>query len=234
MKVAIVEDEASYAQQLHDFILRFQTEFQKTLDVRCYPNGILFLDEFRGQYDIILLDISMPGIDGMETAHRIRKIDSEVVILFVTNLAQYAIRGYEVDASDYILKPVTYFAFSQRLNRAISRVTRSTSRSIIINHKTGSQKLKLDSIYYIESVGHDLVYHTSRGNYTASGTIKDVESELITYHFFRCNKGLLVSLQHVDGIIDGCAVVNGDRLQISRPRKNAFMDALANYIGGVI
>lgn len=234
MKIAIVEDEAGYAQQLQDYILRFQAEFQKILEVRHYPNGFLFLEEFKGQYDIILLDISMPGIDGMETAHRIRKIDGEVVILFVTNLAQYAIRGYEVDASDYILKPVTYFAFSQRLNRAISRVPVRTSRSIIINHKMGTQKIKLDSIYYIESVGHDLVYHTSGGDYTSSGAIKDVELELSVYHFFRCNKGLLVSLQHVDGIVDGCAVVNGKYLQISRPRKNAFMDALANYIGGAI
>lgn len=234
MKIAIVEDDIKCMQQLQDYILKFQGDFQRKLETTHFSNGILFLNQFKGQYDIILLDISMPGIDGLETAHRIRKIDSDVVIIFITNLSQYAIRGYEVDATDYILKPVSYFAFSQRLNRAISRIPICASRSIIINHKTGTQKIKLDSIYYIESVCHDLIYHTMQGEYISVGTMKDVEAELSAYHFFRCNKGLLVSLLHVDGVTDGCAIVNGKHLPISRPRKNGFMDALANYIGGTI
>ena len=126
MRIAIVEDEQACADTLQKYLQQYGQEFSQELDVTQYENGAVFLREFRSQFDIILLDISMPVMDGMETARQIRKIDSDVVLLFVTSLSQYAIRGYEVNAMDYILKPVSYFAFSQRLNRAMARVKRST------------------------------------------------------------------------------------------------------------
>ncbi|MBO5968764.1 MAG: response regulator transcription factor, partial [Clostridia bacterium] len=110
MRIAIVEDEAVYQQQLREYLAKYQEEFGCTLQVSVYDSGINFVHNFSSQFDIILLDVAMPYIDGIETARRIREIDSEVVILFVTNQAQHAIRGYEVDALDYILKPISYFA----------------------------------------------------------------------------------------------------------------------------
>ena len=112
MRIAIVEDEQACADTLQKYLQQYGQEFSQELDVTQYENGAVFLWEFRSQFDIILLDISMPVMDEMETARQIRKIDSDVVLLFVTSLSQYAIRGYEVNAMDYILKPVSYFAFS--------------------------------------------------------------------------------------------------------------------------
>ena len=107
MRVAIVEDEARYMEQLREYLRRFQREFARNLEVSCYDNGMSFIHSFRSQFDIILLDVAMPYVDGFETAQKIREQDAEVVILFVTNQAQHAIRGYEVDAMDYILKPIS-------------------------------------------------------------------------------------------------------------------------------
>ena len=232
MHIAIVEDEASIFAQFREYITRFSKESGKAIDLTHYCNGIEFLSHFRGQFDIILLDIVMPGIDGMETAKRIRQADSQVMILFITNMAQYAIRGYEVDAMDYILKPVSYFVFSQRLGRAISRLDRQGKHYLMITCKTGGRKLEIESIYYVESQGHNLIYHTADGDYTVPGTIKNAEEKLLPFHFFRCNKGFLVSLAHVDAIDEGCALAGGDRVLISRARKNGFMEALTDYIGG--
>lgn len=234
MHIAIVEDETAVAEQFQEYIARFSAQRGETIALTRYSNGIEFLKAFRGQFDIILLDILMPGIDGMETARRLRQTDPQVMLLFVTNMAQYAIRGYEVDAMDYILKPVNYFVFSQRLDRAIQRLDRQGKHYLMVTCKNGGRKIAVESIRYVESQGHNLLYHTDDGVFTVPGTMKNAEEKLLPFHFFRCNKGYLVSLARVDGISDGCALVAGEQLLISRARKNAFLDALTEYIGGVM
>lgn len=231
MRIAIVEDDAAYTQELKGYLARLEKELDRDMEVFSYPSGLAFLKNFKGQFDILLLDISMPYLDGMETARRVRETDREVLILFITNLAQYAIKGYEVDALDYIVKPVNYFAFSQRMMRAISRISDREAAYLAINQKTGIRKLDIRGIYYVESLNHNLTFHTRDGDYTVFGSLKDMEERLAEHHFIRCNKGYLVSLRHVDRIEDGCAVVQGTPLLISRNRRNSFLEALANYFG---
>ena len=182
------------------------------------------------QFDIILRDIEMKFMDGMSAAEAIRNIDKEVVIIFITHTPQYAIRGYEVEALDYIIKPVSYFAFSQRLARAITRMKKREQKSVIISVKGGVVRLAANTIYYIESQGHDLIYHTSRGEYVTSGTMKDSEETLKSLHFFRGSKWYLINLALVEGLEDGAArMKDGKLVSLSRGRKKEFMAALAQY-----
>ena len=102
----------------------------------------------------------------------------------------------------------------------------------MLNMKSGPRKLKIRDICYVESSAHNLIYHTLEGEYTILGSLKDAEEKLAAHHVLRCNKGYLVSLRHVDNVQDGCVVVNGQRLLISRPRKTAFMEALTDFLGG--
>lgn len=234
MRIAVVDDEDGSAGKLREYLQRYEKEFGQKIETQRFSDGFSFLNGFKGQFDVILLDVSMPGMDGMETAKRIRRTDPDVVILFITNMAQYAIRGYEVDALDYILKPVSYFAFSQRLNRAVSRIKSRTGNYLVLTVRSGTYKLDVDSIYYVESQGHNLIFHTETGEFTISGTMKEIEEKLLKFHFFRCNKGYLVALRHVDSIQDGSVIVHGAPLLISRPRKNEFMEALTNFVGGAV
>lgn len=232
IRIAIVEDDSRCSRQMCEYLNTFQKENGQKLMVTAYPHGRAFLEDFHSQFDLILMDIEMPHMDGMTTAERIRQSDLAVVIIFVTNMAQYAIRGYEVAALDYILKPISYFDFSQRLNRAIGRIRRSEKYYIVISVKGGTRRLDVDEICYVESQRHNLIFHTAHESYQTAGTMKDIEEKLTPRNFFRCNKGYLVSLAHVEAIIDGCAIVNGKQLLISRTRKTEFLDALADYIGG--
>ena len=234
IRIAIVEDEASYAQQLTEYLRRYERESSQSLDLKRFTDGDEIVEGYKAQFDIILLDIQMRFMDGMTAAEEIRKVDPEVVIIFITNMAQYAIRGYAVDALDYVLKPVSYFAFTQRLDRAITRMKKRQARFLTVPVRGGAQKLNVSQIYYIESQGHSLVYHTAAGTFTATGAMKDAEEKLGGLHFFRGNKGYLINLEHVDGVSDSCALVRGEKLLLSRPRKNAFLEALADYMGEVV
>lgn len=234
IKIAIVEDEQLYAKQLHEYLRKYEKENGEAIEVTIYSDGDQIVEKYQSQYDIILMDIEMKFMDGMSAAEEIRKIDTEVVIIFITNMTQYAIRGYAVDALDYVLKPVSYFALSQRLNRAIGRMRKRESKMIMVNMKCGIVRLNIANIYYIESQGHTLILHTILGDYETSGTMKEMESKLLGMNFCRGNKGYLINLQHVDGISDGCAIVKDEKLILSRARKKEFMEALTKYWGEVI
>lgn len=234
IKIAIVEDEQLYAKQLHEYLRKYEKENGEVIEVTIYSDGDQIVEKYQSQYDIILMGIEMKFMDGMSAAEEIRKIDTEVVIIFITNMTQYAIRGYAVDALDYVLKPVSYFALSQRLNRAIGRMRKRESKMIMVNMKGGIVRLNIANIYYIESQGHTLILHTILGDYETSGTMKEMESKLLGMNFCRGNKGYLINLQHVDGISDGCAIVKDEKLILSRARKKEFMEALTKYWGEVI
>jgi len=135
---------------------------------------------------------------------------------------------------DYVLKPISYFAFSQRLNRAIGRIKKRISKTISINIKGGTVRLDVANITYVESQGHTLIFHTTGAEYEASGTMKELEKDLESLNFYRANKGYLINLAHVDGIKDACAVVRGEALLISRSRKKDFMEMLTRYWGEVM
>lgn len=230
IRIAIVEDDLSYSNDLRNYLHKYESETNEKFEIATFTDGNEIVDGYHSQFDIILMDIEMKFMDGMSAAEAIRNIDKEVVIIFITHTPQYAIRGYEVEALDYIIKPVSYFAFSQRLARAITRMKKREQKSVIISVKGGVVRLAANTIYYIESQGHDLIYHTSRGEYVTSGTMKDSEETLKSLHFFRGSKWYLINLALVEGLEDGAARMKDRKLvSLSRGRKKEFMAALAQY-----
>lgn len=235
IKIAIVEDDINYSSQLTEYLGRYEADFGERFDISTYFDGDAIVEDYHSQFDIILMDVEMRFMDGMSAAEEIRRSDKEVVIIFITNMPQYAIRGYAVEALDYILKPVSYFAFSQRLSRAISRMKKREQRSVIIPVKGGTVRVEASSIQYIESQGHSIIYHTTGGDYVSSGTMKDSEEALRELHFFRGSKWYLINLQHVEGLDDDIAKLKGGKtVALSRGRKKEFMEALAQYWGEVM
>ena len=123
-----------------------------------------------------------------------------------------------------------YYAFSKTLERALSRIRRTEAKYIVISNRNSTHKVNQKTIYYVEITGHSLVYHTSNGDFTAIGTMKEVEEELSGDSFFRCNKCFLVNLAHVNGIEKDDAIVAGTPVQISRSRKKPFLEAMNTYM----
>ena len=227
------EDDKTYAAQLKEYLVRYGTEKNQKISVALFPDGEDIVTDYSAEFDIILMDVEMTFMDGMTTAERIREKDNEVVIIFITNMPQYAIQGYKVDALDYVLKPISYFAFSQRIDRALTRVKKKEATYITVAQKGGKKKLNVDKICYVEVRDHDLIYHSTKGDIVTKSSMKEAEDTLGGTKFFRCNRCYLVNLEYVEDFRGNDVTVASDVIQVSRARKKAFMDALNDYMNEV-
>ena len=232
IRIAIVEDEAAVRQQLEGYVQRYTRQYGTAFEIQMFNDGVDILDEYRPVYDLILLDVEMKHLDGMETAQRIRALDPDVMIVFITNMAQYAIKGYAVGALDYVLKPVPYFAFSQQLQKAEAQLRRRARHYLAVPVEGGLRRLDTARIYYLESEGHKVHFYTEEGDFTAPGALKALEEKLAERPFARCNSGYLVNLAQVQAVQQNTVQVGPYELQISRPKRKSFLAALTDYIGG--
>lgn len=234
MNIAVVDDRQEIRDQLCGYIERYANENRLNLHVTPFADGAQIADPYRGGFDIIFLDIEMPLLGGMTAAERIRAADPDVVLVFVTNLAQYAIRGYEVEAFDFVLKPAEYYSFSVKLERAVRRVQSRRGRQLALQTSGGLQLVDSDKILYLETRDRMLHYHTEDGVYSVRGSLQKAETELAGAHFARCNQCYLVNLKYVRGADNDFVQVGGERLEISRRQRSAFLAAVAEYVGGVL
>ncbi len=233
-KIAVVEDNDAMRAQLCGFIAQYAQESGHQLDVTAFSDGAQLVEPYRPGFDIIFLDIEMPKLGGMPTAERIRRQDPDVVLVFVTNMAQYAIRGYEVDALDFVLKPVNYYQFSTKLARALQRVQRRKGGQIALQTAGGVQLLNTEDIYWLETRDRMLHYHTSTGVWSVRSSLQNAEKQLAPYHFAKCNQCYLVNLRYVRAVQNDMVQVGEDRLEISRRQRAAFLAAVAAYVGGAM
>jgi DNA-binding LytR/AlgR family response regulator len=232
IRIALVEDEDIYVSSFKDMLSRYEKSRETTVDLTVFTDGSEIVKNYSASFDIIFLDIKMKEMDGMTAAREIRRMDTEVVIVFITNLIQYAIKGYEVDALDYMVKPVSYFAFSQKLDRAVLRIRHRNDTYISVQYENSLRKIRLNDIYYIESQGHIQTFHTIDGEIKIRDKMDDIEKRLQAQDFYRSNKGYLVNMKYVTGVENGYCLIKGERLIISRNRKKSFMDALTKYMSG--
>jgi DNA-binding LytR/AlgR family response regulator len=232
IQIAIVEDEQQMRCHLADYVKRYEAQSNERFNVSLFSDGAEIVYEYKASYDIIFMDIQMDHMDGFSAAKRIREMDADVILIFITNMANYAIRGYSVKAMDFVLKPVSYFVFSQQLQKAVSQVKMRTQSYLALPIEDGMIRLNVSEVLYIESLNHRLIIHSKDAEYAISGTLKGIEQKLERQHFFRCNNCYLVNMAHVKTIRQKIVSVGGCELQISRPRKKAFMNALTDYIGG--
>lgn len=231
MRIAIVDDEQGCYEQLVKYIHRYEAEKEEKFTITYFKDGDEIAGGYKAEYDVILMDVDMQFMNGINAAIEIRKWDTEVIIIFITNMPQFALQGYAVEAMDYLIKPVRYDAFCWLLDRAVNKIYRRKETYIAIPIKGGVQKLKVSDIKYVESHGHMLTYHTAQTNFESYGTIKEAADKLEPLHFCRGNKGYLINLAHVSGMQNGCAVIDNEQLSISRAKRQEFMEKLVSYIG---
>ena len=234
LKICVLEDEAAQMERMKAYLQKFQSEhadFEYVLDA--YKNAFDLLEHYKRDVDLLFLDIRVPDMSGMEVAHRIREADQNVMIIFVTNLTQYAIEGYSVNAFDYILKPLAYNSFSSKLESELRMLSyRSSYITLDLRTRDGGRRVSADYITYIEISNHDIIVHVGAEQIRQWGTLSKLEAQLREAHFVRCSSSYLVNLKYVHKVRGDQLLVGGDTLSISRPRRKEFLNALAQYKGG--
>lgn len=228
IRIAIVEDDATFRETLTGYLRRMEKEGagEYKFSIDCYQDGLSFLDSYRSDYQIVLMDIEMPYMDGMKAAQKLRELDDTVCLIFITNMAQYVFKGYEVNAMDFILKPVTYETFSFKMEKAVTAAGRFGRQEKLLKTENGYARIDVSDIYYIEVVQHKLLYRTIRGEFEVWGIMAKAEEEFSPLGFARCNVSYLVNLRHVTEVHSDYVTVGGNALKISRSYKKNFMQSM--------
>lgn len=233
IRIGIVEDDPHGIERLLSHLDRFQREHGERFHIGAFSDGADILSEYRPDWDVLFLDIQMARVDGMTAARRIREVDSQVIVVFVTSSPHYAVSGYEVDALSYLLKPLAYASFEQEMQRIVVRLQQRPGREVLFTSVDGAHhRVAADDIRYIETVRHRIQIHTLDADYAVASSLKAFEEELADTGFIRCNSGILVNLRHVTGVErTECRIRGGGSLPLSRPRRREFLEALTEYIG---
>lgn len=230
--VAIVEDEMRAGAILEECLRRYTLETGEDFLVNRFTDALSFLEGCSRAYQLVFMDIEMPGLSGMEAARRLRARDDGVQIVFVTNMAQYAVSGYEVSALDFIVKPVKYSSFYLKMNRIMRYLRAKSGRQITVKKDKALLRFELRKLLYVEVRGHCLEYHTQEGIIEARGKLSELEKELNGEHFARCNQCYLVNLACVKAVHGLIVTVGKEELRMSRSKRSDFLNRLTDYLGG--
>lgn len=233
MRIAIVDDVRSDAGLLQSYLRRSQEDGIGEWEIMLYSCGEDFLARYQPMFDLVILDIDMPGLNGVDIARRIRAMGDNVVLMFVTNMPQYALQGYAVDAVDYLIKPVSYEEFSLKLKKAQRYIRLNQSTQLTLRTADGVALVQSDQLLYVESSLHYLTYHTLDGDYRVRGSLSQAEAELPPSLFARCGGSFLVNLRHVRGVDKQDVLVGEERVKLSRGKRLEFMEKFSKYLGGM-
>lgn len=232
LRIAVVDDEQEQRTLLENCLHRYEQENGVHFAISLFADAQEFLRQDPGGFDIVLLDIQMPGLDGMTVARQLREQNRQLVLIFITNMAQFAIEGYAVDAMDFILKPVSYYRLAASLTKARGRLQTEQGIPLVLHTKDGTYHLDSARIQYIEMLNHHTIFHTEDGIFDTTGSLRKLEEQLSGQHFARCNNGYLINLRYVRGVEGSDVVVGEERLLISRTRRKAFLQQVSEYYGG--
>ena len=233
LKIAVCDDEPVFVEQISGRIKEYMTD--------AVIQGFFSSEELLSQgevFDIYFLDIQMEKINGVEVAKKLRELDEESVIVFITGAKEYVFEAFDVAALHYLIKPVDDEKLQEVFERAKKEIEKKQflkSRQIFIKTKNKNITLNVADILYFENEMRKIVIHTVRGEISFYGVMADVEREA-GESFCRCHRGYLVNLAYVaEYDAENIILTNGEKIYLSKSRYPDFVRQYMRYLrnGGV-
>lgn len=231
IRIAIVEDEKEERDQIREFVRRFSCENKIEIITEEFSDGAQLVQEYERNFDVLFLDIEMENLNGIETAREIRKKDKDVTILFITNLFQYAIEGYEVEAIDFVIKPVNYVSFASRMEKVLKRLEQKARRLVLFQVKKETVMLNAHDIVLVETSNKKTIIRMEEEAVSCSESMQEIQSKLEPYGFYRCHSGFLVNMNYIKKLGSDTVLVSKFEVPVSKHRKKDFYQAVAAYQG---
>lgn len=230
IKIAIADDESTVLSELTQKLKSYFAKGTVSYSIHTFRNGTDLLQSPLF-FDLIFLDIQMDGLSGMDTAKLLRKNGVRGFIVFITVLQEYVYDAFEVDASDYLLKPIDDVRFIRTMDRLSDNIQNTDTASLVISSRGNTyQSLLFRDIYYLEASNHKITFYTASGVYEGYFKITEMAGRLDN-RFFQCHRSYFVNLDFVCGYEDGLAfLTNGSKVPVSRLRINDFSQAVLSYM----
>lgn len=231
IEVAIVEDDVESARALLDLLHRYEVDRGTRLAVTHHPDGSALVDGYMSSTDVLLLDVEMPGLDGLAVARLVRERDRDVAIVLVSHAVQHAARGYGVEAQAFLGKPVAYPALARELDRAVDRVAGRAGSTVLLSTDAGPLRLTTAEIVCLEARRRRVLVHTLDGRYVVHGPLKALADDVEPRGFRRVHHSFVVNLRHVVAVQQmTCHLVTRREIPVSRPHRSAFLAALTDHL----
>lgn len=231
IEIALVEDQEKWQKTITSYLKKYQEEKSESFAVTIFPSGNDFLKEEKKSFDLAFMDIGLPGKSGMETSKEFRKRNQETCLVFLTELSRFAVDGYEVNAYDFLVKPLDYSFFCLKMDRILSHLKQRGQDTFVIENAGELHRVKIQEIRYIESDKHYLFFHCVSGIYKMRGILDDILKSFQNYSFAKINRSILVNLAAVEGYDKTEVEIQGEKLPLSRVYKADFLSTLNQYLG---
>ena len=227
IKFAICDDEPAMARELAGYLARYLEEHEVTAySVSNFSSGRALLEAADG-FDVIFLDIQMEEPDGMETARLLRGQGDHSLLVFVTVLMELVFDAFQVEAYDYLTKPLDAARFARTMDRVLQTLEQRTAASLVIQQGSGCEVVPLSHVVYCEVLGRKVYLHKADGTITGYYDRLEQLERRVDGRFFRCHRSYLVNLDHVRGCQAGQVLLSqGERIPVSRLRERDLTGAL--------
>lgn len=231
-KIAACDDSKIMLRQLSGYLEQLQEELPDDIIPSYYSSAEELLSSLNSDTDLLLLDISMGGMDGISCAKTLRSNGFSNPIIFITSMEEYSLKGYEVHAFGFLIKPVTYTEFAKVVKEALLVSAPKKPQTIHIHTDSGVSIINPDDLLYAEVYKHDTSFVFSKEHLQSTVQLSNVETMLAPFGFFRCHRGYVVSFKKITFIgKDSLTMENGDSIPLSKHRRKEFLDAYSNYMG---
>ncbi len=230
IRIAICDDERYMSDHIKELVLDFFHKKNREAAIRLFASGEELL-KYDGQIDILFLDIQMKGMDGMETARKLRADKFRGFLIFITVLKEMVFQSFEVQAYDYLVKPVEKRQFEKTMERIYDSIETASEDSLLVQKGYESRIIRKEEIVFCEIIDRKIYLNlTSDEVIDYYDRIENLETKL-NDHFFRCHRSYLINLKHLKGYKKGSAYMdNGREIPVSRLRSREFSSVVLQYM----